>query len=266
MSRYAAMFDRCRANGEGAFGGFLMLGDPGIEESLAAAGALVAGGADFLELGIPFSDPVADGPIIQAAAQRALAAGVRTADCIDLIARIRARHPDVPIGVLTYANIAVARGFEGFVRELAAAGADSLLVADVPSVEAEPYAATAKAAGLDWVMIAATNTPKETLRRIADLSSGFTYCVARAGVTGRDTRTFDHRALFDELAEAGAPPPILGFGISSPDSVAAALREGAAGAVCGSAIVDGLTNGSVESLAPLVRSMKDATRRLISAV
>lgn len=260
MSRYAAMFERCHAAGEGAFGGFLMLGDPGVEGSLAAADALVAGGVDFLELGIPFSDPVADGPIIQAAAQRALAAGVRTADCLDLISRIRARHPDVPIGILTYANIAIARGFDDFVRDLAAAGADSLLVADIPSVEAAPYADAAKAAGLDWVKIAATNTPKETLRRIADLSSGFTYCVARAGVTGRDTQNFDHRGLFDELSAAGAPPPILGFGISSPLSVAAAVREGAAGAVCGSAIVELLHREGPDALADFASAMKAATR------
>lgn len=264
MSRYTAMFDRCRAAREGAFGGFLMLGDPGIEGSLAAADALVAGGVDFLELGIPFSDPVADGPVIQAAAQRALAAGVRTADCLDLIARIRTHHADIPIGILTYANIAIARGFEGFVRELAAAGADSLLVADIPSVEAEPYAATATAAGLDWVMIAATNTPKETLRRIAELSSGFTYCVARAGVTGRDTCNFDHRALFDELAEAGGPPPILGFGISSPGSVAAAVREGAAGTVCGSAIVDLLHREGPLVLGDFAMAMKAATRPVVA--
>lgn len=260
MSRYAAMFDRCRAAGEGAFGGFLTLGDPGIEESLAAADALVAGGVDFVELGIPFSDPVADGPVIQAAAQRALAAGVRTQDCLDLIARIRALHPYTPIGILTYANIAIARGFDAFARDLAEAGADSLLVADIPSVEAAPYAEAARAAGLDWIMIAATNTPAETLRRIAELSSGFTYCVARAGVTGRDTQNFDHRALFDELAAAGAPPPILGFGISSPDSVAAGLREGAAGAVCGSAIVDLLHRDGPAALTDFVRAMKAATR------
>lgn len=262
MSRYATMFDRCRAGGEGAFGGFLMLGDPGIEGSLAAADALVAGGVDFLELGIAFSDPVADGPIIQAAAQRALAAGVRTRDSLDLVARIRARHPDIPIGILTYANIAIARGFDVFTRDLAAAGADSLLVADVPSVEAEPFAKAAKSAGLDWVMIAATNTPAETLRRIAAISSGFTYCVARAGVTGRDTRNFDHRALFDELAGAGAPPPVLGFGISSPDSVAAAIREGAAGAVCGSAIVELLHREGPQALTKFARLMKSATRPL----
>lgn len=263
MSRYAQMFQRL--GNQGAFGGFLMLGDPGVEQSLEAVDALVEGGVDFLELGIPFSDPVADGPVIQAAAQRALAAGVRTADCVTMIAAIRARHPDVPIGILTYANIAIARGFDQFAADLARAGADSLLVADIPSIEAEPYAAVTKAAGLDWVMIAATNAPAATLSRIAALSSGFTYCVARAGVTGTDTTELHHRALFDALAEAGAPPPILGFGISSPDSVAGAIGEGASGAVSGTAIVDLLHKQGVTSLPPFIRSMKAATLSPVTA-
>lgn len=263
MSRYDEMFDRL--GNQGAFGGFLMLGDPGIEASLTAADALIAGGVDFLELGIPFSDPVADGPVIQAAAQRALAAGVKTADCIAMIASIRARHPNVPIGILTYANIATARGFDAFVADLATAGADSLLVADIPTLEAEPYAQAARASGLDWVMVAATNTPPSALNRIAALASGFTYCVARAGVTGRDTTELHHRSLFEALAEAGAPRPILGFGISSPDSVAAAIREGAGGAVCGSAIVDLLHREGATALPAFIRAMKAASRLTVAA-
>ena len=146
MSRYAAMFDRCRAVNEGVFGAFLMLGDPDLETSAALLDVLVEGGADMVELGIPFSDPVADGPVIQAAALRALGAGVRPRHCLDLISAFRARHPDVPVGILTYANIVAARGIATFCAELSAAGVDSLLVADVPSLEAAPYAAAARAA------------------------------------------------------------------------------------------------------------------------
>ena len=174
MSRYAAMFDRCAQRGEGAFGAYLMLGDPDPTPSAAYLDALVEGGADMLELGIPFSDPVADGPVIQAAAVRALAAGVRTADCLRMIADFRARHPDVPVGILTYANIVAAQGIGRFAAELAEAGADSLLVADVPTLEAQPYADAARAAGIDLVMIAAPNTPPPALARIASLSSGYT--------------------------------------------------------------------------------------------
>src|SRR5438067_10275846 len=131
------MFERVAQLREGAFGAFLMLGDPDLQTSAARLDALVEGGADMIEVGIPFSDPVADGPVIQAAAQRALAAGVRVGDCLDLIASFRVRHPTVPVGILTYANIVVAR--DGFMRDAAEAGADSLLIADLPALEAEPF-------------------------------------------------------------------------------------------------------------------------------
>ena len=260
MSRYAAMFERCAKAGEGAFGAFLMLGDPDLETSAQLLDALVEGGADMVELGIPFSDPVADGPVIQAAAVRALAAGVRTQQCLDLIAAFRARHAAVPIGILTYANIVAARGIERFCAELAAAGVDSLLVADVPSLEAEPYAAAARAAGIDLVMIAAPNTPRPTLARIAALSSGYTYCVARAGVTGADAElSLDHAPLFTALTEVGAPPPVLGFGISSPDQVRQALAGGAAGVISGSAIVARVSEGPA-AVRAFVAEMKAATK------
>ncbi|MBA3730076.1 MAG: tryptophan synthase subunit alpha [Sphingomonas sp.] len=259
-TRYAAMFERCAATGEGAFGAFLMLGDPDLETSAKLLDALVEGGADMVEVGIPFSDPVADGPVIQAAAKRALAAGVRTQQCLDLIARFRARHADIPMGILTYANIVSARGITGFCRELADAGADSLLVADVPSLEVAPYAAATRDVGIDLVMIAAPNTPLSTLAKIAALSSGYTYCVARSGVTGADAAlALDHKALFDSLGEVGAPPPVLGFGISSPDQVREALASGAAGVISGSAIVARVSEG-VEAVRTFVNSMKAATR------
>src|SRR3712207_2813561 len=118
-----------------------MLGDPDLESSGAILDALVEGGSDMIEVGIPFSDPVADGPVIQAAAARALAAGSRTADCFRLLAGFRERHPCVPVGILTYANIVLARGLEAFYRAAAEAGVDSVLVADVPLIEAQPFLA-----------------------------------------------------------------------------------------------------------------------------
>ena len=184
MSRYSAMFERLRERGEGAFGAFVTLGDPDPPASARVLDALVIGGADMVEVGIPFSDPVADGPVIQASANRALVSGVRTPDCFDLIARFRERHPDVPVGILTYANLVVARGRRDFFRRVAEAGADSLLVADLPSLEADPWAEEIREAGIDPVLIAAANTPPETLRKIASLSGGYTYCVSRAGITG----------------------------------------------------------------------------------
>lgn len=258
MSRYAEMFARLKQRGEGAFGGFLMLGDPDLETSARLLDTLVEAGADMVEVGIPFSDPVADGPVIQAAADRALRAGVKVDDCFALIRGLRERHPAVPIGILTYANLLAARGRERFMTDAARAGADSILVADVPSLEAVPYSAAAEAAGLDLVMIAAPNTPASVLSRIAALSGGYTYCVARAGVTGTsEALALDHDRLFRELAEAGAPPPVLGFGISSPEQVHDALRSGAAGVIAGSALVK--CGADARALGELVSAMKGAT-------
>ena len=259
MTRYAAMFARCAAAGEGAFGAFLMLGDPDLAASARLLDSLVEGGADMVEFGIPFSDPVADGPMIQKAANRALAAGVRTQHCLDLLAAFRARHPAIPVGILTYANIVAARGIDGFAGELADAGVDSLLIADVPTIEAAPYAAAARNAGIDLVMIAAPNTPPATLAKIADLSSGYTYCVARAGITGADEKlSLGHQPLFEALHEAGAPPPVLGFGISTPEHVREALASGAAGVISGSAIVQRSSEGA-SSVRSFVAAMKAAT-------
>lgn len=258
MSRYAAMFDRLSAHGESALGVFLMLGDPDLGTSGALLDTVVAAGADMVEVGIPFSDPVADGPVIQAAATRALRAGVRTSDCFDLIASFRSRHPQVPIGILTYANLVVARGQKQFFRSAAGAGADSLLIADLPALEAEPWATSMRDAGLDPVLIAASNTPAGTLRRIASLCRGHTYCVTRSGITGGHADAKFDPALIERLSEAGAPPPIFGFGISRPEQVRDALAAGAAGVISGSAIVDAVFDG--RPVAALVDSLKAATR------
>ncbi len=256
MSRYAATFDRLRTRGEGALGAFVMLGDPANGPDVLDR--LVDAGADLLEVGIPFSDPVADGPTIQAAADRALAAGTRPEDCFRLLGRFRSRHPDIPVGILTYANLVLAPGRDAFYAAAARAGVDSVLVADVPAMEAEPFAAAARAHGLDHVMIAATNTPEATLAQIAALGAGYTYCVARAGVTGAETAMrLDHADLFAALAAAGAPPPVLGFGISTPIHVRQALASGAAGIICGSAIVQRLAAG--EDVGAFVRDLKRAT-------
>ena len=252
MSRYAATFDRL--NGAGAFGAFLMLGDADLATSAKLLDAAVEGGADMIEVGIPFSDPVADGPIIQAAAQRALAAGVRVSDCFDLIAGFRARHPDVPVGILTYANIVVAR--TGFMRDAAEAGADSLLIADVPAFEAEPFVRDMEQAGIEPVLIAAANTPDAALQRIARLSNAYTYCVSRAGITGTHAGGQFDSGLVSRLELADAPQPVFGFGISTPEHVRAALMAGARGVICGSAIVDVAQRGG--DVAAFVRSLRQS--------
>jgi tryptophan synthase alpha chain len=210
----------------------------------------------MVEVGIPFSDPVADGPVIQAAAQRALAAGIRVSDCFGLLAAFRERHPDVPVGILTYANLVMARA--GFMRDAAEAGADSLLIADVPALEAERFTRAMQQAGIEPVLIAAANTPEATLRRVAALSKAYTYCVSRAGITGTHAGGEFDAGLIGRVDAAGAPAPIFGFGISTPGHVRAALAAGARGVICGSAIVDLASRGG--DVASFVRTLKAATR------
>lgn len=265
MNRYDAIFRRLSAAGEGAFGAFVMLGDPDLETSARILDALVEGGADMLEVGIPFSDPVADGPVIQAAAVRALGRGVTPADCFALLKDFRARHAEIPVGLLTYANIVVARGREAFYAAAAETGVDSVLVADVPVFESAPFLKASRAAGVAPVLIAAPNTPEATLRRLAEEGEGYTYCVARAGVTGADEEVrFAHSQLLGTLRAFGAPPAVFGFGISRPDHVAAALEAGAAGVISGSAIVRLVADnsgGETEAVRDFVRAMKAATAR-----
>ena len=161
MTRYTEMFEALKRNGEGAFVPFVVLGDPTPEASAEIIRALIAGGADALELGIPFSDPTADGPTIQAAGQRALAAGVTPADCWGMLTELREEAPHIPVGLLVYANLVVNRGMADFYSKAAGAGVDSVLVADVPSIEALPFAECASAHGVDPVLIAPQNATGE---------------------------------------------------------------------------------------------------------
>jgi tryptophan synthase alpha chain len=264
VSRYAQMFERL--DGQGAFIPFCVLGDPTPAASLGYLEAMARGGADALELGIPFSDPVADGPTIQAADVRALEAGTTPAIALDVIKQFRQTDDTTPIGLLVYANLVVARGRDDFYRRAQAAGVDSILVADVPTVEATPFLESASAAGIEPVMIATPNASDEHLAAIASASRGYTYVVTRVGVTGTETEAGGGQdALLSKLAALGAPPCVLGFGISSPEHVRSALQAGAAGAISGSAVVRIIERHRADAkeaaaaLEEFVRGMKAAT-------
>ena len=232
MSRYFRMFSRLRAAGEGAFVPFVMLGDPTPELSEEVVEALIDGGADALELGAPFSDPVADGPTIQRAHIRALEAGTGFADALAVVARVRARHPEIPIGMLIYGNDTLAEA-------CAKAGVDSVLLPDVPVREGGPFSAAARDAGVDAVYIAPPSADARTLDAVAASSRGYVYAVSRAGVTGteRAASTVGLAASVARLRADAAAPVMLGFGISRPDQVAEAIAAGADGAISGSATV-----------------------------
>lgn len=239
MSRYPQMFQRLADAGEGAFVPFVMVGDPDAAVSEAVIEALIEGGADALELGVPFSDPVADGPTIQRAHIRALEAGVGFRSALAVVARVRQRHPELPIGMLIYGNVPFAVGPETFYRQCAQAGIDSVLLPDVPVREGEAFSQAAEAAGIDAVYIAPPSASPDTLAGVAAASRGYVYAVSRAGVTGTETAssTVGLTQSVQRLRADAAAPVMLGFGISTPEQVAEAIAAGADGAICGSAVV-----------------------------
>jgi len=266
--RYSKLFDGLKKNSQGAFIPFVMLGDPGMEESEAIIDTLVEGGADALELGIPFSDPTADGPVIQAAANRALEKGATPDGCFDVLAKVRKRHPDIPVGLLVYANLVIGKGAERFYRRASESGVDSVLVADVPAISSREFVRYAKDAGIAPVFIVPPNAGDATLREIAALTKGYTYFLGRAGVTGADRELeAPLSSRISLLKEAGAPPVVVGFGISRPEHVKLALEAGADGAIAGSATVAiiaanlGDAKKTRNELLAFVKSLKAATRR-----
>lgn len=238
MERYDRCFKRLAERKEGAFVPFVTLGDPNPELSLQIIDALVAGGADALELGIPFSDPLADGPTIQNATLRAFAAGVTPAQCFEMLAAIRQKYPELPIGLLMYANLVFSNGIDNFYARCQEVGVDSVLVADVPIEESAPFRQSAMRHNVAPIFICPPNADDDLLREIASHGRGYTYLLSRAGVTGSETRAnLPLKHLIDKLKEFHAAPPLQGFGISEASQVEEAISAGAAGAISGSAIV-----------------------------
>ncbi len=268
MSRYNKMFTRLAAANQGAFVPFVMIGDPDLDTSLEIIQTLIDNGADALELGIPFSDPIADGPTIQKAAIRALDKGVTPKACLDLLKKLRETNPDIPVGLLLYSNLVMGPGIDGFYAHAAEAGVDSILVADVPLREAKPFLAAAKQYGIDQILIAPPNASDETFAGIGEHSAGYTYLLGRAGVTGAETAaSMPASELVAKLRDVNAAPALLGFGISKPEQVKDAITAGAAGAISGSATVNLVeanlanTEQMLAQLGHFVREMKAATNK-----
>ncbi|UAA37349.1 tryptophan synthase subunit alpha [Paraneptunicella aestuarii] len=268
MDRYQAMFARLNELNQGAFVPFVTLGDPDIETSLAIVDKMITSGADALELGIPFSDPIADGPTLQKASIRALEQKVTPSDCLNIIAQIRVNHPDTPIGLLLYSNLVMAKGIDHFYEQAAKAGVDSILIADVPVREGAPFRAAAKKHNIKQILIAPPNASEETLQAIAEHSEGYTYLLGRAGVTGTETAAeMPAGELVQRLEALNVAPPIIGFGISKPEQVKAAIAAGAAGAISGSATVKIIEQhlddqqAMLSELGNFIADMKAATQK-----
>lgn len=270
--RYQQAFTELAKKNEKAFIPFVTIGDPNAEQSFKIIKALIDAGADALELGIPFSDPSADGITIQMAALRALNSGMNTDICIDILAKVREYAPNIPIGLLLYGNLVFARGIDNFYKDMAAVGVDSVLIADLPIRESLPFREAALKYGLAPIFIAPPNASENTLREVSSYSRGYTYVLSRAGVTGVDVIEEDTQTespaknLINKLKEYHAAPPVLGFGISAPQQVKDALTAGASGAISGSAVVKIIENNLTDNdkmlteLTDFISNMKAATK------
>ena len=230
-------FAELASQGRCALMPFVMAGDPDLETTGSTLLALQEAGADLIELGIPYSDPLADGPVIQAAASRALAAGTTPAAALALLEQLRGQLT-IPVVLFTYSNPLLNRGMEAFCDAAAAAGAAGLVVPDLPLEEAEKLSALAAARGLDLVLLVAPTTPPERMARIHAASRGFTYLVSVTGVTGvRSALQERVGGLVGQLKAQGGTPVAVGFGISAPEQARQVRDWGADGAIVGSALV-----------------------------
>ncbi len=238
MGRIDELFTRLKAKGRLGLFMYITVGYPDLTAGRELARMVLEAGADLLELGVPFSDPLADGATIQRASQRALQAGTRPEHALDLATGLRAAGYTQPLVVMTYFNPVLARGEDRFCAELAAAGIDGLIIPDLPPDEAEGLRSAARARGLDLIFLAAPNLPPERLKRVAKASSGFLYCVSLTGVTGaRDTLPPGLGRFLGRVRAVSTLPLAVGFGISRPEQVRA-LRGLADAVVVGSGLID----------------------------
>lgn len=235
-TRISSLFEACKAESRKAFIAYITAGDPTPDHTVSLVLALERGGADLIELGVPFSDPIADGPVIQRASDRALRAGATLTGLLESVREIR-RHSQIPILLFSYLNPLLKFGFERLSKEAAAAGVDGVLLTDLCVEEASDPVHRLREHHLDTVFLAAPSSSERRLRTVADQSSGFVYLVSRLGVTGEQKSLSDAAApLVQRMRQLTTLPLALGFGISTPEQVAEAAKSVDA-VVVGSALV-----------------------------
>jgi tryptophan synthase alpha chain len=264
MDRIASTFARCRSERRAAFVAYLCAGDPDFDTSLAACRAVLAAGTDVLELGVPFSDPLADGLTNQLAAQRALESGMTVARVLELVQRLR-ETSQVPIVFYTYYNLVFSHGIEASVQAARAAGVDGMLVLDLPPEEAGEFNAACARHGVKTVCIVAPTTPDARLPKICTAATGFIYYVSREGVTG------ERREIAQDIPHAVARnkrhttlPVVVGFGISTQEHVRAVARS-ADGVVVGSALVN-VIKTNLENRGAIAAHLQAKASELVSGL
>lgn len=264
MNRIEARFSELRQAGEGALIVFVVAGDPDADATAALLPAIADAGADIIELGIPFSDPLADGPVIQAASQRALAAGASAERVFEMAAAFRQAR-NTPLVLMTCYNPIYQHGVQRFAERCASAEVDGVIVTDLPPEESEEWVSAAAARGVATIFLLAPTSSLARVKKVVDIATGFVYCVSRMGVTGaRGELPSDVSHLVARIRAETAKPLAVGFGISRPEHVTEVCKV-ADGAVVGSAVVSVIESerssaGLARKVATLVKELKAATR------
>ena len=267
MNRIERAFQNAQSQDRSAFVSYVCAGDPNPATSLQVCRALLRSGVDILEIGVPFSDPLADGLTNQLAAQRALEAGTTREDVFDLVRKIREEDEQTPIVFYTYYNLMFSGGLEAYIAEAKEAGVDGLLVLDLPPEEAGDYVEACRKIEMKTVFLLAPTTPEERVEYIAQNATGFIYYVSRTGVTGvREDLASDLQEMVGMIKRHSDNPLVVGFGIQKPDQVNAVARL-ADGVVVGSAIVNTIKENledegkMLERIESLVTSLVGGTQR-----
>ncbi|QCI16524.1 tryptophan synthase subunit alpha [Buchnera aphidicola (Aphis craccivora)] len=265
MSRYKKIFQTKTLLKEGCFVPFIVIGDPSLEMSIKIIEALVENGADALELGIPFSDPLADGPIIQKSNLRALSNNYGVSKCFEVIQTLRKKYLNIPIGILLYANLVYSQGIKNFYKKCSKCDLDSVLIADVPIEEYNIFYKYANEFNIDSIFICPPDADDHFLSQLALYAKGYIYLLSRPGVTGLETkRTALSSKFIKKVKKYNTLPLLQGFGINNSIAVKKSILLGTNGVICGSAIIN-IIEKNLNEEKEMIKKIKNFSFKLIQS-
>lgn len=266
MDRYKKLFKRLKNKKEGIFVPFIVLGDPNKQISINIINNLIEAGADALELGIPFSDPLADGPTIQKASLRSLNSGTTIDSCFEIVSFIRNNHSDIPIGILVYANLVFNKGIDNFYSQCQRISIDSILIPDLPVEESKFFLKFSVYYKISQIFVCPPNANDDLIYKISNYSTSYIYLSSRSGITGTENSAhLPLKNLIKKLKKYKSTPILQGFGIYKPEHINLSLKLGVSGSIVGSAIIKIIENNindvkkMLNEIKSFTRSMKNAT-------